>query len=584
MVHHSESDTERLCRRLNGEAESRRLMTLARKRNRRRHPAARADAATVDSITFAYFFLPLETPLSIPNESIIKGQERPSPKKSFESEFLDVAWDEDEGLFGCRISCRFHHVHTAEVDTLQHAAFEAVRVAFPSSHIPRDPSAPKPLRAVVTVAEVAVLLPADSDDALGDALDEAVDFVAGIQRVYSVMAHEPIPIVSRSRLPLLVPYALRIAVHDEDEPRWPGPDDIRVLFPREPHIAELATAPSDESPARFTLRDLSDAQEPVLDGPFRHVHESWRNANVALRQGDFAVAAILAGVACEQTIRALLLCLLWEDDFEPVEAGRVLHDNKGRTKNINEVLVDLIKRLSAIDVPEDAAQAMAIKVLDLRNRVLHRAYQPTEAEARMAMDQCAKFATWTRDATLAKLERYPVTFAMSVSGPILDSEAAARLDAALTSNLWPTRPNVNLSNYQFEVDRYSPGNESMRERFVYDLSDIDWVSTSLTYPNGTTRWFCLDETRMLAYVAKPPACLSGKDRRLLRDLSLQTAETIDEFGHQPTIVSRWLHVELEPQAGDPYLHSWYKISPLDQAGRYARCPTPNIPADSPVVW
>ena len=31
----------------------------------------------------------------------------------------------------------------------------------------------------------------------------------------------------------------------------------------------------------------------------------------------------------------------------------------------------------------------------------------------------------------------------------------------------------------------------------------------------------------------------------------------------------------------PYLHSWYKISPVVRAGRHATCPTPHIPPDAP---
>ena len=556
-------------------------MFLVRRQKRRRRPASRASAVEAESFSAVYFLLPLEVPLSIPDKSIIRSQERPPPGPGFEDDYFAVGWDDLEGLVGCRISCCFHQITTTEVDAAQFAAFEAARVAFPSLLIGDAPSEGPSLPAAVTVAEIAVRLAEHSEDAVNRALDEAIEFIAGVQRTYGALASEPMAIMTRARLPLLVPHAVREVISGAHPSEWPDMPELDFVMPRAPRVAEYMPAPSAEWPAEYSLEDLAAAMGPVLDGPFRHVHESWRNAMVAFSQGDFAVAAILAGVTCEQTIRALLLCLLWESDVDPDEAAHVLHDNKGRTKNVHAVLAELMQRLSVTGEPDNAAQATATSVLDLRNRILHRAYQPIEAEARQAMDQCAQFAAWTREATLDNLDRYAVTAAMSVSKPKLGADTAARLGQALTSNLWPTRPSDNVQNYQFEIDRHLPGNEAMRERRVRDLPDVSWESASLVYPDGTTRWFCLDEANMLAYVAKAPTTLSGRDRRLLRDQSESTTVVIDEFGHRPTIVSKWLHIDLEPLTEEPYLYSWHKICPLDQAARYASCPTPYIPADSP---
>ena len=556
-------------------------MFLARRQEKRRRPASSDSAVEAESFSAVYFLLPLEVPLSIPDKSIIRGQEKPPPRPGFEDDFLTVEWDDEEGLVGCRISCCFHQITTTEVDAAQFAAFEAARVAFPSPDFGDSPSEGPSLPAAVTVAEVAVRLAERSEDAVNAALDEAIEFVAGVQRAYGALASVPMAIVTRARLPLLVPHVVREVVPGAHPSDWPDMPELDIVVPRAPGVAEYMSAPSAEWPAEHSLEDLAAAMGPVLDGPFRHVHESWRNAIVAFSQGDFAVAAILAGVTCEQTVRALLLCLLWESDVDPGRAARVLYDNRGRTKNVQAVLAELMQRLSVTGEADNAARDTATGVLELRNRILHRAYQPKDAEARRAMDQCAQFAAWTREATLVNPDRYAVTATMSVSRPELDADTTTRLGETLTSNLGPTRPGDNVRNYQFDIDRQLPGNEAMRERTVRDLPDATWESVSLVYPDGTTRWFCLDEANMLAYVAKAPTTLSERDRRHLRDQSEQTAVAIDELGHRPTIVSKWLHIDLEPLAERPYLYSWYKISPLVQAGRYASCPTPHIPADSP---
>lgn len=161
---------EKSGQRLNGGLALWRSMRLARKRKRRRRPARRDDVATADSFKVIYFLLPLEAPLSIPDKSIIRGQEKPPPKRGFEDDYLGIEWDDEEGLVGCRLSCCFHQINSPEIDTAQFAAFEAARIAFPSLQIDEPPSEPEPHSAAVTVAEVAVHLAERSDEAIDGAL------------------------------------------------------------------------------------------------------------------------------------------------------------------------------------------------------------------------------------------------------------------------------------------------------------------------------------------------------------------------------------------------------------------------------
>ena len=556
-------------------------MILGARRRGRGRSAGRDSVVEGEGFSAVYFLLPLDAPLSIPDKSIIRSLERPPERPGFEDDYLMVERGDGGRLLGCRVSCCFHQVTITQVDAAQCAAFEAARVAFASPHAGDAPSAAPSHPAVVTVAEVAVRLAGRSDDAIRCALEIAIEFVAGVQRAYSALAKEPMAIMTRARLPLLVPHVVRDGISAAAQSDWPEGAELDVLMPRAPSVAECMSIPITECPAVYAMDDLEHAMEPVLGGPFRHAHESWRNAGVAFGQGDFAVAAILAGVTCEATIRALLLCLLWESGAEPGKAAAVLYDSKGKTKNVQAVLGELMRRVSLAAEADNAARAAAMSVLELRNRILHRSHTPTDDETRAAIDRCAQFGAWTRDATLANLDCYTVTAALSVSRPKLDADTVARLDEALTSNMWPTEPSENVRNYQFEIDRHLPGNEAMRERRVRALHDASWESCSLVYPDGTTRWFCLDVATMLACVAKAPTALSERDRHQLRDQAASTAAVIDEFGHRPTIVAKWSHIVLEPLADEPYLHSWYKISPVVRAGRYATCPTPHIPPDTP---
>ena len=553
-------------------------MRLAKRRKRRRRPASRTLAADNDNFTAIYFLLPLEAPLSIPDKSIIRGQEKPPPKRDFEDDYLGVEWDDREGLVGCRISCCFHQITSPEIDAGQFAAFEAARIAFPalrSDHARRDP---EPHAAAVTVAEVAVRLAARGDEDIEKALDEAVEFVADVQRAYCALSTDPVPITTRARLPLLVPYVVREGIAGVHPNEWPEGPELDFAMPRPPRRSEHMPAPSEDNPAQWTLEQLRNAMTPVLQGPFRHVHESWRNASVALRQGDYGVAAILAGVTCEQTIRSLLLCLLWEEEADPAEAFQALYESNGNTRNARTLLSEVFDRLAVSKADEATARDLASSVLDLRNRVLHRAHGPTQEETDDAVDRCARFAEWTRLAVVGRLDRYAVTAGMMVSKPTLDGDTAARLDEALISNLWPTRPNDNIGNYQIEIDRHLPGHEHMRLRIADRLDVESWVMMSLSYPNGEVRWVGVDEHNWLAFLARPPRQLPARDRRFLQDSIDRAQVESEERGHNSTFVIRWSDIQPVPQADRPQLHSWFDIGPMLRADRYARCPTPYIPA------
>ncbi len=551
------------------------------------------------SFIVAYYFLPLEQPLSLADESIIHaGGKPPIHEQGYEDSYLNINWDDERGLVGCRISCCIRQIPCIAIETGQAAARRAVIVAFPSSDrvdksIP--PSTPltmddgehtgvddegheqaTPPMAAVTVAEVAARVLNDTTEALNEGLDVAVKFIANLQRVYSTVARQPMQTMTRSRLPWMLPYAIRVVTPDETEPQWPSGDDIRYLLTQPLDNRRFMPMPSDENPARWTTKVLGRAITPVLEGPFRHVHETWRNASVAFQQGDLVVAAILLGVTCEQAIRTLLLCLLWEDDTSPESATELMYQRNGNTKRVVDLLSQLRSRLSQSPSDDETAVSHASCILDLRNRVLHRTHEPNVIEVHAATDACEEFAAWTREGLLARLQRYPATCELTLTPDILDASQAALLNAVFTTTLRPTRPHENIWNYQVEIERHLPGNESMRERKAAPDPAEEWVLMSFTYPSGAIRWFGLDESNWLAYVAKPPQNLREFHQQMLRDSLEQTRIERDEFGDQPIVVVRWKHLDPQPQFRKPQLHSWFKISPIDRAERYASCPTPFI--------
>lgn len=262
---------------LDRDLSSKRSTILAKRQKGRRRLAGGDSAVEAESVSAVYFLLPLEVPLSIPDRSIIRSQERPPPQLGFEDDYFAVEWDNQEGLVGCRISCCFHQITTTEIDAAQFAAFEAARVAFPSPQTADAPSEGPSLPAVVTVAEVAVRLAEHSEDGISRALDEAIQFVAEVQRAYGALASEPVAIMTRARLPLLVPYTVREVISGAHPSDWPDMAELEVVMPRAPAPGEYMSAPSAESPAEYSLEDLGTV------GPRRAVPP--RPRELAKREG-----------------------------------------------------------------------------------------------------------------------------------------------------------------------------------------------------------------------------------------------------------------------------------------------------------
>ena len=579
-------------------------MSKSKKHRRKRQPATREQArglsVTTDEptiLTIAYYFLPLQQPLSIDGDAMLQmGGHPPIHEEGYEDNYLEIEWVEEHGLMGLRTSCRIHHIPCDGLEWSDVAAKRAAVAAFPiSERSGDDPPSPAILTVgdsqhtlldsddiassattTITVVEVAIRLPDDSPAAVNDGLDEAIATVADLQRAYSVVAGQPMPTLTRSRVPWILPYAIRTATPGETEAQWPTGDDIRYLMTQPPDERQFMPMPSDENPARWTLQELGDALTPLLEGPFRHVYETWRNASVAFQQDDLTVAAILLGVSCEQYIRALLLCLVWEDSMSPKDAATLMYRRNGNTRIVRELLPEIQQRLPVSMHRDDAARTDVMDVLELRNSILHRACEPDHSQVAAAENAWQDFVAWSHDGLIAHFERYSATCEVTDAIHAMNALQLEQLEAVFTSTLRPTQPLRNLENYQIEIDRYLPGNEAKRERRARPNSQGEWVMQSLTYPNGLTRWFGLNESTWLAFLAGQPRDLNAIHIQNLRDIAARTQVEVDEFGHQPTIVTRWLGFVPEPVCDLPHLYSWFTLSPMHRAARYASSPIPFV--------
>jgi hypothetical protein len=244
------------------------------------------------------------------------------------------------------------------------------------------------------------------------ALDVAIDDIRSIQKAYHAITRHPINLLTRERLPSHVPFTLRRM----EDIGFPGRSTQGLLEANRNLWAFLR-------PPGLTgtqLESLSYTRMRVEKGAFSAYLDLYREADVSFRrQGDYRLAALLAGVASESLLDDLLMHLMWEEAMTPEEAaGQWTEGLDGRVKRLYASRIG-----GRWDLPGPSPIAeWSKKVAELRNRVVHGAYVPTFAESRAALSTIHNLVTYLCDRLSSDrvIRLYPRTCFALVGPPGLE--------------------------------------------------------------------------------------------------------------------------------------------------------------------
>jgi len=244
------------------------------------------------------------------------------------------------------------------------------------------------------------------------ALDVAIDDIRSIQKAYHAITRHPINLLTRERLPSHVPFTLRRMQDIGFAGR-----STRGLLEANRNLWAFLRPPSLTD---TQLATMSSARLRVDKGAFSAYLDLHRESDVSFRrQGDYRLAALLAGVASESLLDDLLMHLMWEEAMTPEEAADQWTEGlDGRVKRLYASRIGGRWDLSGSSPIAEWSK----KVAELRNRVVHGAYVPTFSESGNALSAVHNLVSYLCDRLSSDrvIRLYPRTCFVLVGPPGLE--------------------------------------------------------------------------------------------------------------------------------------------------------------------
>ncbi len=497
----------------------------------------------------AYFFIPLPEFIAVPNEwhcqLLIADNDflhhSPSPPTLF---------GEQQGT-RVELSIILRQVQTAiPVDAIVLALNVAAGAFGWADAVAGNPVANGP-QLTRTVAEVMVPVNESTIDRLEAPFEQAVKGIEAIQRAYYGVSQHAVPVLTASRLPPVIPYAIRMARVGEQAPTWPRRDDVSffINFRSELSRTQPMPLPPEKVQAMGAIHAATSA------GPFGHLLDLRREFALAQSSGGTVPAAILCGAAAEVLFRELLLLLMWEEGREPAEARNV-----AATTNISTLVFRQFHPRLGGSWTSDGQGPIAAwfqQIARLRNRAVHVGYAPTGDEIERAKGTYARLERFVGDRLAASVQHYPLTTRTFLGDAgIKARRVEAQLSRRLEPDLYPTDLPGVFRRWRMEVQRHA--------------EDGPWVGdaersepTLIHYANGRLCWWAVDNQSGLACLAAVPSMtqsqLDNLDR--LRD-ELQTQKLEQHVAVR--VIGSATPLELQP-----HWQPLFEVLPDNSISRYA---------------
>ena len=276
---------------------------------------------------------------------------------------------------------------------------------------------PPALNQYRTVVELVTFVAQEADltatDNKPDPLTRCLDIFLEFHRAYRLISNLPCEELTYSRLHPMVLTTRRLP-----EDRKPTPDGLLFLDVRPSHVdalvEQIGSVDFHLVTAAYTRLRAGD---PTLVAAERMVDA--RHSFFEL--GKDAEAVVQIATSCEVILDALIGMTLWECGNSPEEAAETFsRDLAARVKQECPSLVGGQWSLRAGIVGD-----WYERVAGLRNRVVHAAYQPSDAEVRACLDSAQALSNYLQDRLFERAHQYPITAWVFLGRPGFDQRGGA---------------------------------------------------------------------------------------------------------------------------------------------------------------
>lgn len=259
-------------------------------------------------------------------------------------------------------------------------------------------------KARVTVAEMITVLPA-VDQSVQLAFRRCFAALEDVSRAFGNALNPP---YSAVELADVSPIVLFAAPSKED-----GTGDQLSMYVISGSIPEDYMGADDldaDAVSRFSVHLLRLRQ----GDPFSLCSERAHAARVAAERSDFGGTVLNAAVASEILLDATLSSMMWEERTDPETASRTL------SRSVSQWLgSELPTRVGGNWAQNGNGPVAAWRhhIANVRNRVVHRGYRPSESESRSALDSFADLNKHLRVRLHETRLRFPRTTLMLLGEP-----------------------------------------------------------------------------------------------------------------------------------------------------------------------
>lgn len=134
--------------------------------------------------------------------------------------------------------------------------------------------------------------------------------------------------------------------------------------------------------------------------------------------GDYAAAVIRSQISCEMLFDAVLLLLNWESQSKPPDVAAWF--DQSLTARIKARYQTFLGGSWDTTLGKTPIGRWARDVRDLRNRVVHLGYHPTDVEVRQCLATAGVLEDWLRGRVAAKRNQFPRTSLIFLGKPGLE--------------------------------------------------------------------------------------------------------------------------------------------------------------------
>lgn len=345
----------------------------------------------------------------------------------------------------------------------------------------------------VTVVQVGCIVGRKplSEDILSDLFNDAIASVRRFLKAYHIVTHHIVELVTRQNTAAYVPYSAE-DIDDKGQPidgRSTLQTGMLIV-----HAPATKVGAVDRSISNEELNDIAHVSSTYLDNTLDQFYNIRREAFIAYDRGNSVVASLLLGVAAETMLDELLLMILWEEGALPKNVHE-LWKNESSDTTLKRVESDMYSSRLGGEWSSHAKGSVIrkwrYKILELRNKVAHIGYEPTQEEMQEGFDALIELVSFTADRLCESLTKYPICADVIVGYPGMVKRGCRDEFEEFTKDLvYPDNPQRTFGYWKFEVERFRREKPFMgsykKSRPVY-----------LIHANGETIWLLLDEDNRL---------------------------------------------------------------------------------------